>query len=214
MERRIVIRHSGGTKGNQVEGFPIKHVKEVTFGRDPSCEVKWDADREDLVSRRHAKLGVEREDPLEVTISDLGSRDGTFVNKQRVFSPVHLNPGDTVQLGAGGPEFRFDVDPPTVVARPTRLASEPMAVMPPTREALASTVASSVPATSASSGTVGRANGRAHDRRHEKQNPDADLCSCRGPSCRRGGACSLSGVRPKTHNCRHKPARRCGRSDA
>lgn len=53
---------------------------------------------------------------------------------------MKLSPGDVIQLGPGGPEFEFDLDPrPAAVARPTRLASEiatpPARVPMPTREA-------------------------------------------------------------------------------
>jgi hypothetical protein len=56
MEQRIVVRHLSGSKTNQVEEFPVKLIKEVTFGREVSCEVKCDPDRDDLVSRQHLKI--------------------------------------------------------------------------------------------------------------------------------------------------------------
>ncbi|HVN04150.1 MAG TPA: trypsin-like peptidase domain-containing protein [Bryobacteraceae bacterium] len=108
----------------------------MTIGRDPSCEIKYDPEKEDLISRRHAKIVVEKEEPPEFSISDLGSRNGTFINKQRIFGPSKLTPGDIVQLGAGGPEFRFEVDPPIQgAARPTRLAGVSEGALTPTREA-------------------------------------------------------------------------------
>jgi serine protease Do len=50
-------------------------------------------------------------------IGDLGSRNGTYVNTQRVSGRVKLMPGDIVQLGPGGPEFEFYVDPLPRAAR-------------------------------------------------------------------------------------------------
>jgi S1-C subfamily serine protease len=95
----------------------------LTIGRDPSCDVKFDPDN-DLVSRRHSKITRSTETG-GYTIADLGSRNGTFVNKQRIFEPVSLSCGDVVQLGPGGPEFRFDLDPrPAAAVRPTRLADD------------------------------------------------------------------------------------------
>ncbi|HTT60575.1 MAG TPA: FHA domain-containing protein [Bryobacteraceae bacterium] len=136
MERRVAIRHLSPSKANQVEEYPFKHFKELTIGRDPSCDVKFDPDQDDLISRRHAKIVIEKEEPPEFSISDLGSRNGTFINKQRIFGPAKLVPGDVVQLGAGGPEFKFEVDPPIQgAARPTRLAGVGEAVLAPTREA-------------------------------------------------------------------------------
>jgi len=48
------------------------------------------------VSRRHAELRV---DDNSVTLSDLGSINGTFVNEARIQGPVALNNGDLVRLG-------------------------------------------------------------------------------------------------------------------
>ena len=138
MERRVEIKRQSASKGAQVEEYPLQLLKELTIGRDTSCDVKYDPDQEDLVSRRHAKIVVEDIDKCSFLISDLGSRNGTFVNKQRIFGPVHLSPGDRVQLGAGGPEFEFDLDPrPQEMARPTRLAANAGLVTAPvaTREA-------------------------------------------------------------------------------
>jgi len=136
MERRVAIHHLNASKSNQVEEFPFQHFKEMTIGRDPSCEVKYDPDKDDLISRRHAKIVIEKEEPPEFSISDLGSRNGTFINKQRIFGPAKLVPGDLVQLGAGGPEFRFEVDPPIAgLVRPTRLAGAGQSALSPTREA-------------------------------------------------------------------------------
>jgi serine protease Do len=144
MERRVAIKRLNASNGRRVEEYPLQSLKELTIGRDASCDVKYDPDQEDLVSRRHAKIVVENGEKCQFLISDLGSRNGTFVNKQRVFGPVHLAPGDVVQLGAGGPEFQFDVEPrPEEMARPTRLAATAGLVTTPapTREAPTATPA-------------------------------------------------------------------------
>ncbi len=60
---RIVLRHLSGSKANQVEEFPLSHVREVVFGRDPSATVKYDPDRDDLVGRQHARLAQDPNDP-------------------------------------------------------------------------------------------------------------------------------------------------------
>lgn len=159
MDRRVAIHHLSPSKANQVEEFPFKHFKELTIGRDPSCEIKFDPDSDDLMSRRHAKISIDKEDPPEFSLSDLGSRNGTFINRQRIFGPSKLMPGDVVQLGAGGPEFRFEVDPPIQgAARPTRLAGVSEAVLAPTREAPAgpSAVPTALPPPPVSAG-VGKA---------------------------------------------------------
>lgn len=139
MEYRILIKNLGGIKKGAVEEFPGAKNREVIIGRDPSCDVKFDPN-DDLVSRRHARISQSEGEAVEYTIADLGSRNGTFVNKQRIFGPVKLSCGDNVQLGPGGPEFEFDLDPrPAGAVKPTRLADSlvvsPTGGLAPTREA-------------------------------------------------------------------------------
>ena len=134
MDTRIIIRHLNSSKAIQADEFPVKEGLEIMAGRESECRIRYDSDRDDLVSRRHAKIIVERTEPLEIAIADMGSSNGTFVNKHRIFSKVRLNVGDTVQLGPGGPEFQFDLNPRPASAKPTRLAEAPAVVLPPTRE--------------------------------------------------------------------------------
>jgi|SRR6266404_4231444 len=102
---RIVLRHLSGSKANQVEEFPLAHFQELTIGRDPSATVKYDPDRDDLVGRQHAKIVRDSANPNEFLITDVGSRNGTFVNKQRIVGTAKVVPGDLVQFGAGGQSF-------------------------------------------------------------------------------------------------------------
>lgn len=123
--QRVVLRHLSGSKANQVEEFPLNHFKELTFGREASCSVKYDPDRDDLVGRQHAKVTQDPSAPHQFIITDLNSRNGTFVNRQRITDSVRISPGDTVRFGAGGPEFQFDLEPrPEQDLRPTRMAGE------------------------------------------------------------------------------------------
>jgi serine protease Do len=137
VESRILIKNIGKPKGGQTESFSSNQYRELTIGRDPSCEVKFDPN-DDLVSRRHSKITKVSEVP-EYTIADLGSRNGTMVNKRRIFEPTKLNCGDLVQLGPDGPQFEFDLDPrPAGSMKPTRLSDatlEPESGrLPPTRQ--------------------------------------------------------------------------------
>jgi len=119
---RIVLKHLSGSKANQVEEFPLAHVKELILGRDPSSTVKYDPDRDDLVGRQHAKITQDPNDPSQFIVSDLNSRNGTFVNRQRITGTVRVNPGDVVQLGPGGPEFVFEIEPrPAGATKATRV---------------------------------------------------------------------------------------------
>lgn len=119
---RIILRHLSGSKANQVEEFPLAHFRELIFGRDPSSSVKYDPNRDDLVGRQHAKIIQDPADPNQFVITDLSSRNGTFLNRQRIGGSARISPGDTVQFGAGGPEFQFDVEPrPQADVHTTRL---------------------------------------------------------------------------------------------
>jgi predicted component of type VI protein secretion system len=76
---------------------------EVVVGRATGC--RWII-ASGAVSRRHARL-VRR--GSEVTIEDLGSSNGTFVNGERLTAPRELRDQDRVQLGAV--EIRFVMPP-------------------------------------------------------------------------------------------------------
>jgi serine protease Do len=153
--QRIVLRHINGSKANQVEEFPLNHFKELTVGRDTSAIVKYDPDREDLVGRQHAKIAQNGDEQFYLT--DLNSRNGTFVNKQRVTGTVIIKPGDVVQLGAGGPDFQFDLDPrPQNGVKATRVGTNGApGTAPPTR--VAEAPAAPVNGSNGAPGTVGKA---------------------------------------------------------
>jgi S1-C subfamily serine protease len=150
MGTTILIRYKGGAGAE----FPAEGHRELTVGRDPACNVKFEAET-DLVSRRHARITQSAEAQGGYTIADLGSRNGTFVNKQRIFGPVALTAGDVVQLGPGGPEFEFDLNPrPAAAMKPTRLAED---VVLMNASAMAPTRAAAPTAATHGAGTVGKA---------------------------------------------------------
>ena len=66
---------------------------ELILGREPGLPGTID---DASVSRRHARLGW---DGAGVVISDLGSKNGTFVKGMRVSEPVALEDGDEIRLG-------------------------------------------------------------------------------------------------------------------
>ncbi len=67
---------------------------EVIIGRSPSCTIPLEDAK---VSRRHVQLMI---DDGQARVSDLGSRNGTLVNGEKVESePVMLLPGDRLQVG-------------------------------------------------------------------------------------------------------------------
>jgi hypothetical protein len=84
----LVIRIGGGRAGEQ---FPIGSDR-MGIGRAPNADVFLD---DITVSREHAVLD-RRDDGLH--LSDSGSLNGTYVNRQRIES-VRLADGDEVQIG-------------------------------------------------------------------------------------------------------------------
>ena len=84
----LVVRVGGGRAG---EWFAIEQERTL-IGRSPDCAVFLD---DVTVSRRHAELIRSGE---RYTIRDLGSLNGTFVNRRRVES-VELHDDDEVQIG-------------------------------------------------------------------------------------------------------------------
>ena len=63
------------------------------IGRDPNSTVQIDSSS---VSRRHAEIAVI---DSGLTIEDLRSKNGTFVNGARIDAPVRLADYDTIQIG-------------------------------------------------------------------------------------------------------------------
>ena len=111
MPTRIIIQHVSASKANQIEQFPLEGYAELTIGRDPSCNINFDAQRDEYVSRRHAAIRIQAGEQPSFRIADLGSRNGTIVNGEKIEAETELVPGDTIELGVGGPKFTFDLQP-------------------------------------------------------------------------------------------------------
>ncbi|GAA0348705.1 DUF1707 and FHA domain-containing protein [Streptomyces blastmyceticus] len=71
------------------------------IGRSPLSELRLD---DDTVSRRHAELRYMDD---HWRLSDLGSRNGTYVNGLRIAGTVRVQPGD--QIAFGNLHFRLSV---------------------------------------------------------------------------------------------------------
>ena len=82
------MRSGGGRAGESFEAIGARAL----IGRSPECDVFLD---DVTVSRRHAELVGEG---TTYMIRDLGSLNGTFVNKHRIESTV-LEDDDEVQIG-------------------------------------------------------------------------------------------------------------------
>lgn len=66
---------------------------ETTLGRAPGCLVQLD---DTYVSQVHARISRSGEEYL---VEDLGSTNGTYVNRSKVAAPTPLREGDRLQVG-------------------------------------------------------------------------------------------------------------------
>ena len=74
-------------------GERVEIEEGVTIGRSRDCDlVLYDT----YLSTRHARL---TNDEGDLSIEDLGSTNGTYVNQELVKGRVHLERGDVVQVG-------------------------------------------------------------------------------------------------------------------
>lgn len=73
----------------------------IRLGRGRECEVQAAETSDRVVSRVHAELSVGPTGSL--TLRDVQSRNGTFLNGERLQSPLPVRLGDKIMLGAGGP---------------------------------------------------------------------------------------------------------------
>ena len=100
----------------------------IVLGRGVGGDVMLE-DQE--ASRRHAEI---RFSGREVSITDLGSRNGTFVNGARIQGAQTLRPGDEIRIGAS----RFWLQEGVALATGPAAAVAPevgLAELPPAREA-------------------------------------------------------------------------------
>ncbi len=81
--------------GGKASGAEISFEDEFLIGRATTGEGRLGEDPE--LSRNHARIARRAGDQL--TIEDLGSTNGTFVNGKRITEAQTLRPGDTVKLG-------------------------------------------------------------------------------------------------------------------
>lgn len=98
----------------------------VRVGRMPDCDVSFDPHADLDASGRHAEF---RREPTGWTIVDSGSRNGTWVNGQRVDRRV-LVQGDEVEFGPGGPRLRVELPPDDVATARARPGAETEASTP------------------------------------------------------------------------------------
>jgi len=92
VELRIVGTTEPGSSLFMIGGVQIGEGK-FLIGRDPECHFRPNSS---LVSRHHCLIV---RDEFSVRIRDLGSRNGTLVNSQRIHGDVILENEDVVTVG-------------------------------------------------------------------------------------------------------------------
>jgi pSer/pThr/pTyr-binding forkhead associated (FHA) protein len=80
---------SGKYQGGE---FPLRMDREIVIGRSSDLDMVL---VEDMVSRKHAKISTAAG---QITIQDLGSTNGTFVNGEKI-KKVRLKEGDRILIG-------------------------------------------------------------------------------------------------------------------
>ncbi|MEO6774093.1 MAG: GGDEF domain-containing protein [Kofleriaceae bacterium] len=90
--RRACLTILTGTLSGQL--FKVSKGQ-LTIGRSPHAELRLD---DDGISRNHARI---RSETNRAWIEDMESRNGTFVNGERIKDAVELKDGDKVQVGRG-----------------------------------------------------------------------------------------------------------------
>jgi len=113
-EGRSDVPYLRTESGQRLELMPNRVY---VLGRGDLCDLRVD---DEACSRRHAKVSVAG-DPRIVHVADLGSKNGTFVNEERLTEPRQVETGDRIQIGTtvyvvGLPAGReFDLDTRTTV---------------------------------------------------------------------------------------------------
>jgi hypothetical protein len=81
----------------------IDRGEDIIIGRDSKCGVSL-PERFQLVSREHAKITRTIEG---ITLEDLNSRNGTYINGQRLVQKRKLKPAQQITLGRSTPDSRI-----------------------------------------------------------------------------------------------------------
>src|SRR5690242_16184884 len=126
-------------KGDQLLREERLSLSVIKLGKVPSAHLKLD---DETVSRMHAIIEVNG--PGDVSIIDLGSTKGTFVNGQKV-NKAKLQSGDTIVVGDTRIELAIgaagdEMDEPTKIQAPAAqdiIASTPRPAVAPTMPAMA-----------------------------------------------------------------------------
>jgi FHA domain len=103
--RRESRRGTGGAQLLVTEPAPLRGrtfplADEVTVGRAAGCQVTLD---DTYVSQLHARVFAR---DGQYFVEDLGSTNGTYLNRRKVSGPMVMNRGDRLQVGSTVMELR------------------------------------------------------------------------------------------------------------
>ena len=87
----LIVSGDGAAPSSRV--VPLAEDADLVLGRDAEVEIPID---HDAVSRRHARI---RRRGDQLTVEDLGSRNGTLVNGQPITAARRLTAGDLIRVG-------------------------------------------------------------------------------------------------------------------
>jgi pSer/pThr/pTyr-binding forkhead associated (FHA) protein len=87
-------------EGNSSKGKSFEVGDELVVGRAEKCHIVLD---DTYVSQMHARIFSKGE---KVMVEDLGSTNGTYLNRRRITAPSELQRGDHVKIGKTVMELR------------------------------------------------------------------------------------------------------------
>lgn len=96
----------------------------IRIGRGKECEIRPVEEGEGIVSRVHAELTAGTSGGL--ALRDVGSKNGTFLNGDRINAATPIRLGDRITLGPGGPVLVVE----GIGTGPVKAAQRPAAVTP------------------------------------------------------------------------------------
>ncbi len=111
------LRRVGGGKDLVGEG------REIVIGRAAACTIPLRTVADTIVSKRHALVAFAEDG--SATVSDLGSKNGTFVNGGQIDGTVPLTLGDRLMLGWQGPLLEVRTLGPSALAEGQGAAFQP-----------------------------------------------------------------------------------------
>lgn len=105
---KVLVGKSGGKEIT----VPVKHF---LIGRSEDCHLR---PKSDAISRNHCAILTQDD---QVLVRDLNSRNGTFVNGEKIQGDVPVKSGDHVQIGKL--EFEILIKAPTKAPAPAKAAA-------------------------------------------------------------------------------------------